>query len=261
MATDQELLTARIVTQGVLPVIKVLLEDDPKIRRKFEGVSATVQFVAKDESGPVGAHLVFSEEGYQGFKVVPGVAEKPDLTFGFSSVQKMIDMFTGKPVVPKIKGLLKIGLLIKVFGILMRMKIMMPDSKPKTQEEKALKVKMSLYMATTALSQLNKGGDPDMVKWTSKQPERIYQWSCEPEGIACYLRVKAGKTQCGRGYYTRRKPFVHMQFAGVDNALPVITNSVDTVSAIAEGLVSIEGSPEYGTQIGDFMLRIAAMVT
>ena len=261
MATEQELLTARIITRAVLPVIKVLLEDDPKTRRKFEGVSATVQFVAKDESGPVGAHIVFSEEGYEGFKVVPGVADKPDLTFSFSSVGKMIDMFTGKPVVPKIKGLMKIGLLIKVFGVLLRMKIMMPDSKPKTPEEKALKVKMSLYMATTALSQLNKAGDPNMVKWTSKQPERIYQWSCEPEGIACYLRVKAGKTKAGRGYYTRRKPFVHMKFNGADNALPVITNSTDTVSAIAQGLVAIEGSPEYGTQIGDFMLRIAAMVT
>ncbi|NIA14095.1 MAG: hypothetical protein GWP08_08435 [Nitrospiraceae bacterium] len=258
MATEQELLTSRIIRRAVLPVIKVLIEDDPKMAKRFEGVDATVQFVAQDEAGPVGACLVFSDEG---FKALPEVVENPDITFGFSSVAKMNDMFTGKPVIPKIKGLLKVGLLIKVFSVLLAMKIMMPDSKPKTQARMALKVKMSLYMVTTALSQLNKSGDPEMVKWTSKQPERIYQWSCEPEGIACYLRVKAGKSQAGRGYYRRRKPFVHMKFNGAENALPVITNSMDMIPAISKGYLEVVGSPEYGTQIGDFMLRLAAMVT
>ncbi len=258
MATEQELLTARIVTRAVLPVLKVLIEDDPRFARKFEGVEATVQFVAKDPAGPVGGYLVFGREG---FSVHPGVAERSDVTFQFGSVAKMNAMFAGKPVLPWIKGLLNIGLVVKVLSLLMAMKIMMPASKPKTPEAKALKVKMSLYMVTTALSQLNKAGDPAMVKWTSKQPERIYQWSCEPEGIACYVRVKAGKTKAGRGHYTRRKPFVHMKFQGVDNALPILTNSVDTVSALARGMVEIDGSPEYGTQVGDFMLRIAALVT
>ena len=73
---------------------------------------------------------------------------------------------SGKPVIPSIKGFWKVGLLVKVLGVLMGLKILMPDAKPKTPEQGYLKVKMTLYMVSTALSQLNKAGDPDMVKWT-----------------------------------------------------------------------------------------------
>jgi len=242
----------------VFPVIRVMLEDDPVMKKRFEGVNAIVQIKAKDEAGDVGAYFVFSDEP---FKVVPEIAENPDITLGFSSVGKMVAFFAGKPALPSIRGFLKLRLLIKVFSVLLGLKILMPDAKPKNAEQAKLKVKMTLYMASTGLSQLNKAGDPEMVKWTSSQPERIYQWSCEPEGIAAYLRVKAGKTKAGRGYYTRRKPFVHMKFNGVEGALPVLATSVDTVQAISQGLVSIEGSPEYGATLGDLMLRVADLVT
>ena len=99
-----------------------------------------------------------------------------------------------------------------------------------------------------------------MAAWTAKQPERIYQWSVNGEDIACYLKIKAGKTKAGRGMYTRRKPFVHMKFDGVDGALPVLTNEIDAIQATAKGLVSNDGSPEYGGKIGDFMLKIANML-
>jgi len=134
-------------------------------------------------------------------------------------------------------------------------------AKPKTPEKAYLKVKMTLYMVSTALSQLNKSGDPDMSAWTSKQPERIYQWSVDGTDIACYLKMKAGNTKAGRGVYARRKPFVHMRFSSVDGALPVLANSVDTVSAIAQGFVVNEGSPEYGGRIGDFMMKIAKLLS
>lgn len=258
MATQQELLVARIFFRAVFPVIKVMLEDDPKMGKKFEGVTAKIQFVAKDESGPVGAHLKFTGGALE---VVPEIAENPDITFIFPSVAKMNAMFAGKPVLPRIKGWTKVGLLVKVFSLLLGLKILMPNARPKTPEQAKLKVKMTLYMVSTALSQLNKSGDPDMVKWTTKQPERIYQWSVEPEGIACYLRVKAGKTKAGRGYYTRRKPFSHFKFNGVDGALPILTNQIETVNAVSKGLLEIDGSPEYGGQIGDFMVRIGNMVT
>ena len=258
MATDQDLLAARIVLRAVMPVIKVMIEDDPKVGKKFEGVTATVQFVAKDESGPVGAHLKFDNGN---FEVVQEIIDNPDLQFSFSSVAKMNGFFAGKPALPRVKGFMKLGLLVKVFGILLGLKILMPDAKPKTPEQAHLKVKMSLYMVSTGLSQLNKGGDPDMVKFTSKQPERIYQWSVDGEDIACYVKVKAGKTKAGRGLYTRRKPFVHMKFASVDAALPILANSVDLVEAMATGMVANEGSPEYGGKIGDLMVKIGGLIT
>jgi hypothetical protein len=259
MATGTDLITGRIVLRAVLPVIKVLLEDDPKTKKKFENVQATVQFVAHDpEAGQMGSYITFDNGD---FELVHDIAENPDLTFRFSTVPKMNAMFAGKPVLPRIQGFWNVGLLVKMLGVLMRLKLLMPDKAPKDDDEARLKVKLILYMVSTALSQLNKGGDPEMMTWTAKQPERIYQWSVEPEGIACYLRVKAGKTKAGRGYYTRRKPFVHMKFAGVEGALPVLTNQVDTVQAMTQGLVENEGSPEYGGQIGDFMLKIARMLT
>lgn len=258
MATQTELMAARIYLRAVFPVMKVVLADDPGIRKKFEGVTADIQFTAKDDTGDIGAYLHFKNGDLE---IVQGIIENPAITFGFNSVAKMNAMLAGKPVMPKIKGLMKIRLLLKVFSLLMSLKILMPDVRPNEPEKRRLKVKMTLYMITTALSQYNKGGDPEMVKWTSKQPERIYQMSVQGEDIAAYLRVKAGKSKAGRGMYTRRRPFVHMKFNGVDGALPVILNEVGMVEAVAGGLLSIEGSPEYGGDIGNFMTRIQNLIS
>ena len=119
---------------------------------------------------------------------------------------------------------------------------------------------MTFYMITTALSQFNKGNDPDMVKWTASQPERIYQITVDDD-IAAYLRVKAGKTKAGRGKYTKRRPFVHMKFNGVDGAMPVVLNDVDMVTAVKNGFLTVEGPPEYGRDIGIFMMRIQELIT
>lgn len=263
MPLSDEQLTSRIVLRAVLPVVKVMLEDDPAVKKAFEGVSGTVQFRAADTEGPVGACLLF-ENG--ALTVEQGIRESADLLFDFPSLKSMNDMFRGKPALPRLGPLLRalprhFGLLIKTFKVLLGMKILMPTATPKTPEKAYLKVKMTLYMVSTALSQLNKSGDPDMSAWTSKQPERIYQWSVDGTDIACYLKMKAGNTKAGRGVYARRKPFVHMRFSSVDAALPVLANSVDTVTAIAQGLVVNEGSPEYGGRIGDFMMKIAKLLS
>jgi hypothetical protein len=176
-------------------------------------------------------------------------------------VKKMNDMLAGKPVLPKINGLSRFGLLVKVMSLLLSLKIIMPNARPKSIEKKRLKVKLSFYMITTALSQYNKGGDPEMVKWTTKQPDRVYQITVEGEEIAAYLRVKAGKSKAGRGVYTRKRPFVHMKFNGVDGALAVLLKDAEFVEGVAKGFVSIEGSPEYGAQLNDFMQRIQSMLT
>jgi hypothetical protein len=262
MATTEDMLTARIVLRAVLPLIKVMVEDDPKKRAQFEGVSGTVQFSARDESGPIGAHIRFDNGAYS---LVQELIDKPDVDFVFSSVAKMNAMFRGKPVLPSLGPLVQsafrnFGLLVKTFGLLLGLKLLMPDAKPKTDELKRLKVKMTLYMISTALSQLNKFGDPEMVKWTTKQPERIYQWSVNGTDIACYLKIKAGQTKAGRGAYVRRQPFVHMKFAGVDEALPILGNEVPIVEAMTKGMVVNDGSPEYGSRVGDFMQRIGNLL-
>ncbi len=259
MATTNELMSARIFLRALFPVMKVVLSDDPKMKRKFQGVSADIQFVAKDPAGDIGAVLHFQNGELE---IIQGIRSRPDITFSFGSVAKMNAMLAGKPVIPVIKGFWKIGLLIKVFALLLYLKVLMPNARPKDPFKQRMKVKMTIYMITTALSQYNKGGDPEMAKWTAKQPERIYQMSVTGEAdIAGFLRVKAGKSKSGRGFYARRHPFVHMKFNGVTGALPVILNDVNMVEAIRRGYLAVEGSPEYGRDIGDFMMRIQGLIT
>jgi len=257
MATEKDLITSRIILRAILPVMKVVLEDVPSMKKKFEGTKAKVQFIAKEKGEEIGAYLVFNDGD---FKVVPGVCDDPTISFTFKNVARMNAFFTGKMVMPKIRGMMKVGLLLKVFSLILSLKILMPNVRPKDPDKKRLKVKMSFYMITSALSQYNKGGDPEMVRWTKNQPERIYQISVEP-GIAAYLRVKAGKTKAGRGLYTKRHPFVHLNFNGVDGAFPVIMKDVGMIEAVKKGYLIIDGSPEYGGALSDFMTRIQALVT
>ncbi len=257
MATAEELMASRLFLRAVLPVIKVLVEEHPGLNKAFADVSARIQFMAKDESGDIGACLVFDKGE---FRVDQGIYPDADITFSFKSVAAMNAMFAGKAALPRIKGMYRLPLLIKVFRLLLALKILMPDKRPQDDLKKRLKVKMTFYMITTALSQLNKGGDPEMTAWTAKQPERIYQITVDDD-IAAYLRVKAGKSKAGRGTYTKRRPFVHMKFSGVDGALPVVLNDVDMVSAVQKGYLSVEGPPEYGADIGDFMMYIQDLIT
>ncbi|MFP4040664.1 MAG: hypothetical protein ACLFS7_08990 [Desulfosudaceae bacterium] len=257
MATTEELMAARLFLRAVLPVMKVLLEEQPKLAGKFAGVDARIQFVARDEAGDVGACLVFDQGD---FRVEQGVSGGADLTFSFRSVAAMNAMFAGKPALLWIKGIYRVRLLAKVMSLLLALKLLMPDNRPRDPEKRRLKVKMTFYMITTALSQLNKAGDPDMTAWTAKQPERIYQITVD-EDIAAYLRVKAGKSKAGRGTYVKRRPFVHMKFNGVEGAMPVVLNEVDMVSAIKNEYLSVDGPPEYSRDIGDFMMKIQDLIT
>ncbi|HDI59975.1 MAG TPA: hypothetical protein ENF48_06445 [Desulfobacteraceae bacterium] len=257
MASDRDRMAARIFLYAVLPVARTIVADDPAMAARFAGVRARIQFRAEDPAGTMGAWLAF-DRGQSSFH--QGLCEAPDLTFAFASLAKMNAFFAGKPVVPRISGWWRAGLLLKTVSLLMALKILMPESDPKDPAKRRLKVKLTFYMITTALSQYNKGGDPQMQKWTAGQPERIYQITVD-EDIAAYLRVKAGRTQAGRGRYTRRKPFVHMNFNGVEGAYPIVMNQVDMVAAVRRGYLSIEGSPEYAGQLGDFMVRIQELIT
>jgi len=256
MVNQTDIIKSTIILRAMLPVMKILVSDDKKMNAKFSGLNAKVQFKAKNDNDETGACLIFKEGNLE---IEQRICSNPDIEFTFSDIIKMNDFFCGKPVLPKISGWLNFFLLVKIFFLLFGMKILMPDSRPNTPEKKRLKVKMSFYMITTALSQYNKAGDSEMVKWTKKQPDRIYQISVD-EDIAAYLRIKAGKSKAGRGTYTKKRPFVHLKFNGVDGAFPVVMNDVDMVTAVRNGLLVIEGSPEYGRDLGDFMVRIQNML-
>jgi len=258
MTNNKDLLVAELYIKAVFPVIKVLLKEDPSVSKKFKDTVAKIVMRAKDGRGFVGATLSFNK-GELDVSATP--IEDGDIVFTFGSVKKMNTFLKGGIALPSIKGLLKTKLLINFITTLLRMKIMMPDVRPKDAHTRYLKVKLALYMVTTALSKLNKSGDKDMMAWTSKQPDRIYQLSVEGEDIAVYFRVKAGKTKAGRGFYKRKRPFVHMKFDSIDGALKVLLKDVEFVDAVDKKYVAIEGSPEYAANINDFMMRIQALTT
>jgi hypothetical protein len=254
---EKSLMTARLFFNAAFPVMRVVLADDPKLKEKFKNVAATVQIGAKNGNELVACTLTF-ENGE--LVIENGAAEKPDIALTFSTLDKMNAMFSGGMALPSIKGLTKPGLLLKVLSLLMSLKLMLPTSNPKEPEKKALKLKMSLYMITRALSVYNKLGNPEMNAWTKMQPDRIYQFQVEGTDIACYLRVKAGNTKSGHGVYQRRTPFVLFSFKSVDGALKVLLKEVGFVEGVEQECIEIIGSPEYASTLNDFMAVLQGML-
>lgn len=255
-------MTAKLFFNAAFPAMQVLLDDDPKMKEKFKDVAGSVQFGAKDGGVLLACHLIF-DHGV--VTVVQGPAEKPDITLTFPSVEKMNALLRGGMALPSIKGLRNFGLLTKVLSLLTGLMIMSPSKRPKDFTGQSLKVKMSLYMITRALSQYNKLGNPDMQEFCRRQPDRIYQFTVEngddKEYIACYLRIKAGKSKSGHGVYTRRSPFVHFRFLSVEGAMAVLLKDVEFVEAVEKGYVETVGSPEYACYLNDYMAILQGMLT
>jgi hypothetical protein len=257
MTDKKDLLVAELNIKAVFPVLKVLLQDDPKTKAKFKDVDANVVFRAKHEDGFVGANLIFKNGD---LVVEPQPVDEGDVIFTFGTVPKMNTFLKGGIALPAIKGFTNFKLLTSFITTLLKLKLMMPNVRPKDDHNRYLKVKLALYMVSTALSKLNKSGHKEMNAWTSKQPDRIYQLSVIDTDIAVYLRVKAGKTKAGRGLYKRKRPFVHMKFDSVDGALKVLLKDAPFVEAVDKKYVTIEGSPEYANNLNDFMMIVQSLI-
>ncbi|MGI6213135.1 MAG: hypothetical protein ACOYIQ_01085 [Christensenellales bacterium] len=266
-ATAQEILTAKLFFNAAFPVMKVVLKDNPKVAKAWANVNAIVQFIGRDDDGDLACYLEFKDGDLE---VKQGLCEtKPDLTLTFNTVSKMVKMFKGsKTALPDFssigKGLVtKPKLLLNTIMLLLQLMLMMPTVDPTDELKKYLKVKMSLYMITTALSVANKLGWENMTAWTN-QPDRIYQFTVgdmsNPD-IACYLRVKGGNTKAGRGVYERKSPFVNFHFFSIDGALNVLLKKRDFVSSVSHGDVEIIGAPEYAAQLNDLMAILQDVLT
>ena len=83
----------------------------------------------------------------------------------------------------------------------------------------------------------------------------------KPDYIACYLRIKAGKTKSGHGVYERRSPFVLFRFLSLDGALKVLGKEVEFVEGVEKGYVETVGAPEYAMYLNDFMAVLQGMLT
>lgn len=282
MASTRDFMTAELYLKAVFPVLKVLLAHDPKLAKKFKGTNGVVVIGAKNGDDLMAATLTFdgSKEPAECLDIKFGdkAEGKGDVRLIFPDIPTMNAMFKGAMngkiigtiVKTMFKHIGKAGLFIKVLTLLMGLMLMMPDSKPKNEEQEFLKVKLSLYMITTALSTLNKMKgryeDPLIDEFSAwcQQPKRLYQFilgSEEDPMAACYFLVKAGNSKAGRGVYERRRPFVLFLFTSPQGALKVLSKEVEFVESAEKGYASVIGSPEYSASLNDFMTRIQALVT
>jgi hypothetical protein len=261
MTTVDELYANKIILNAVLPLIKVIIEEKEMPAKAFKGKNVKIQISANDPSGKVATHFDIQDGQWT---VVRGGAEKPDLELGFPSITTFNAFFRGKSKrLPRIKGWYKIGLLTGILKPLLAMSNLLTSKKPPEKEEdKELLVKLFFYLLSSGISQLNKAGHPDVSKWAQRSPDRVYAWGVtgKPE-LSAYIRVKAGNTKAARGEYTRSKPFFTMRFDSVDSALGILLQTDNMIEATMKGRIVMEGAPEYGAQIGEFMILVGSYVS
>lgn len=254
MATREEL-RARLFLRAALPLVKVVRADVSRMYKLTKKMKAVVQFQVRGTD--LCAHLVFADDALE---VTYGPHPRPTVCFTFKTVSDLNTFFGGGLALPTIKGKRRIDVILRTVPLLLSLKLLMPDADPKEPAKRALKVKLLLYMVTTALSQINKAGEPGMTALTGKSPDRVYQWIVK-DGPAAYLRMKAGKTKAGRGVYARRRPFVLMTFPDTEGAYQVLTSQCALVDAVKAGYVVSEGAMEYSKEIGIRMQFIEELLT
>ncbi len=256
---DHAVYASRIFLNAALPLLKVLAEEKPKLRKAFAGKNGIVQVSAVGEQ-KVGTHFVVHNGE---LSVVCGLAENPTIELEFSSLASLNAFFSGaSKKLPRIKGALRApGLLIATFRALLAMAAALTAKEPPAAaSERALLVKLYFYLLSSGISQLNKAGHPAVKKWTTQSPDRVYAWSVQGRpDLAAYLRIKAGNSRAARGVYERSKPFFTMSFDSPESALGILLEKDDMIAATVEGRLTLLGAPEYGAMLGEYMLRVGSL--
>lgn len=261
MTQDQKY-ASTIFFKAALPLLKVIATDVPKVGNKLKGKSFVLQLSALDEGEKYATHFVI-EDGE--FKVNLSVHDKPDIELEFPNMEHFINFMAGRTMkLPKLKGMFKnLGAFITVMRLLLKMaSLLQAKEKPKSEEDKVLLVKLYFYLLANGISQLNKVGHPDVKEWAIKSPDRVYAFAVNgyPE-LSAWIRVKAGNSKSGRGEYTRCKPFFRMRFDTIDHALDILLQQADMIKYTAESKLIMDGAPEFGAQLGSFMMTIASYAT
>ena len=262
--TQEALYSNKIFLNAALPLVKVIANDDPKLRKKFEKAHAVIQVSCLDpevEGGKRGMHFVVNSGEWL---VHTCLTEDPHIELQFKSVEALNDFFKGNITpagIPKIKGLKKADVLISFVMVLLKMANLLGATEaPKDEATKELLVKCYFYLLSSGISQLNKLGHPEIKDWTTKSPDRVYAFAVDgyPQ-VAAYLRIKAGKSRAGRGEYKRAMPFFTLRFNNLDSALGILMSTDDMLEATKAGRLIMDGGPEFGAQLGGFMLEIGAL--
>lgn len=262
-ASREDLLTNKIFLCAVLPLVKTIATDDPKLAKKFERAHAVVQISAKDPDAPEGKYSThFVVNGGEWLCHTDRVATNAHIELTFKSVEAMNSFFKGKiglDTLPAIKGALKKpAVFIAFMAALLKMSSLLTAKEPPADEEtKKLLVKCYFYLLSSGISVLNKQGREEIHDWALKSPDRVYAWAVNgyPD-VSAYIRIKAGKSKAGRGVYTRAMPFFTMRFDSLDAALGILMGTADMLEYVKQGKLIMDGAPEFGGQIGGYMMIV-----
>lgn len=261
---DEVRYATTVFLNAVVPVLKPIIEARPDLAKGFAGRDGVVQISALSREGVsvdgraprLATHLIVNDGEVS---VRLGAHRAPSVELQFASPAKLNAFFTGSLALPRIRGAVSNpGLLVATVKALLGMSKLLGASQPPTAlTEQKLLVKAMFYLLTTGISQLNKAGHPKVKRWSSGQPDRVYQLMVlgEPE-LAAYIRVKAGRTKASRGLYTRSKPFFAMAFDSPRSALGILLETDDMIASTTAGKIQMQGAPEYGAELGDLMLLV-----
>ena len=262
--TKEALYSNKIFLNAALPLVKVIANDVPSLKKKFENAHAVIQVSCLDpdvEGGKVGMHFVVNSGEWL---VHTCLTEDPHIELEFKSVEALNDFFKGNISlggIPKIRGLKYAGTLVSFVMVLLKMADLLGATEPpKDEATKELLVKCYFYLLSSGISQLNKMGHPEIKDWTTKSPDRVYAFAVDnyPQ-VSAFIRIKAGKSRAGRGEYKRAMPFFTLRFNNLDSALGILMSIDDMLEATKAGRLVMDGGPEFGAQIGGFMLEIGAL--
>ena len=259
--TTEALYSNKIFLNAALPLVKVIANDVPSLKKKFEHAHAVIQVSCLDpevEGGKRGMHFVVNSGEWL---VHTCLTKDPHIELEFKSVEALNDFFKGNISlggIPKIKGIKHTGTLVSFVMVLLKMANLLGATEaPKDEETKELLVKCYFYLLSSGISQLNKMGHPGIKDWTTKSPDRVYAFAVDnyPQ-VSAFIRIKAGKSRAGRGEYKRAMPFFTLRFNNLDSALGILMSTDDMLEATKAGRLFMDGGPEFGAQIGGFMLEI-----
>ena len=263
--TKEALYSNKIFLNAALPLVKVIANDVPSLKKKFENVEATIIQVScldpECAEGKQGMHFIVNKGEWL---VHTCLNPDPDIELTFKTMEALNDFFKGNITpagIPKIKGLKKAGTLVSFVMVLLKMADLLGATEPpKDEATKELLVKCYFYLLSSGISQLNKMGHTEIRDWTSKSPDRVYAFAVDnyPQ-VSAFIRIKAGKSRAGRGEYKRAMPFFTLRFNNLDSALGILMSIDDMLEATKAGRLVMDGGPEFGAQIGGFMLEIGAL--
>lgn len=269
MASKEAIYTNKIFLCGALPLLKTIVADVPSLAQKFKKVHCVFQVSCCDPDAPGGkyaTHFVVNGDEWlvHADKVAHRVGKQKYVELEFKSVDAMNAFFKGKiapATLPKMKGVN----FIYEFGVFMAALLKMAGllgltTPPEDYESKKLLVKCYFYLLSVGISTLNKQGHEEVHDWAMKSPDRVYAWKVDGEdSLSAYIRVKAGKTKAGKGEYKRAMPFFTMRFNNLDSALGILMSIDDMLGSVKEGKLIMEGAPEFGGQIGAYMMLVGGL--